>query len=231
MANTFDRAARRLKEWTLWAETWVVPPVCVHCGLRRYGGLPLCRKCLRELRVGLVWDEEVLPLPWVHALFRMKAPLLSLIHGFKYSHYRWHIRFLSAYLRYRIAFIDALGSPGVLVPVPLHPARRRERGYNQAELIALEAGKRFGLPVDAKALKRIRFTSTQTRLDAEKRAGNLAGAFRCDPERVKGRRILLVDDVCTTGSTLAHCRDELLKAGAESVDAFVLAWVERENLS
>jgi len=221
MANTF-------KEWALWAEAWIVPPVCVHCGKRRYGALPLCRVCLRELRRTLIWDEEVLPLPWVHALFRMTLPLSSLIHGFKYRHYRRHIRFLCAYLRHRPVFLEALGRPELLVPVPLHPARRRERGYNQSELIAGETGRRFGVPVAAKALKRIRFTSTQTRLGAEERARNLAGAFRGAPELVKGKRVILVDDVCTTGSTLSHCREELLRAGAASVEAFTLAWVERE---
>src|SRR5262245_4540784 len=130
------RTASRLERWALWAEAWVVPPICAHCGKRRHGGLPACRSCLRERRAALVWDEEVLAQPWIHSLFRMTPPLLSLIHGFKYRHYRRHIRFLCAYLRYRPAFVAALGNPELMVPVPLHPARRRERGYNQSELIA-----------------------------------------------------------------------------------------------
>jgi len=160
-------------------------------------------------------------------LFRMTPPLLSLIHGFKYSHYRRHIRFLCAYLRYRPAFVDALGKPDVLVPVPLHAARRRERGYNQSELIAEEMGRRYGLPVLSHALRRIRYTSTQTKLDAGERTRNLVGAFRCS-DAVAGKRVVLVDDVCTTGSTLGQCREELLKSGAVTVEYFVLGWVERE---
>ncbi len=224
MANTSEV----LKKWGLWLEAWVVPPVCVHCAKRRWGGLPLCRPCLRLLRAALIWDDEVLSQPGLHALFRMSPPLLSLIHGFKYSHYRRHIRFLCAYLRYRPAFVEALGKPDVLIPVPLHSARLRERGYNQAELIAEEMGRRYVLPVMSNALKRIRFTSTQTKLDAEERTRNLVGAFRCS-DAVAGKKVVLVDDVCTTGSTLGQCQQELIKAGAARVDAFVLGWVERED--
>ena len=82
--------------------------------------------------------------------------------------------------------------------------------------------------VISNALKRIRFTSTQTKLDAGERARNLVGAFQCN-DAVAGKRVVLVDDVCTTGSTLGQCQQELMKAGAVKVDAFVLGWVEGEN--
>jgi ComF family protein len=231
MANIFDsskkRAVRLLREWLLWAEEWILPPVCMHCGKRRYGGLPLCRGCLRVVRMNLVWDEEVFPQSWIHPLFCMSPQLLSLIHGLKYRHYRRHVRFLCSYLRYRPCFTEALKRPDLIIPVPLHPARQRERGYNQSELIAGEVKGRFGVSWTEKAMRRIRFTKTQTRLGVEERSSNLADTFWCDPERVMGKKILLIDDVCTTGNTLTHCRDELLRAGAISVEAFVLAWVER----
>ena len=230
MANTFRIPSGILRSLGIWAEAWFIPPTCVHCGKQRFEFLPVCRDCLRVLRDARALDEEVMPLPWVHALFRLTPPQQTLIHGFKYHHYRRHIRFLCAYLCYRPIFADRMGWPDLLIPVPLHAARRRERGYNQSQLIAEETGRQFTLPVFAEGLSRVRFTSTQTKLGGDARAKNLLGAFRADPKIVAGKKVLLIDDVCTTGSTLDACRQELFRAGAIEVGAFVLAWVERENL-
>ncbi len=231
MANIFDfskrEAARILREFSHWGEAWILPPLCVHCGRRRYAGLPLCRNCLRLIRANLVWDEEVFPQPWIHPLFCMTPPLLSLIHGFKYRHYRRHIDFLCAYLRYRPVFAEALKRPEIMIPVPLHAARYRERGYNQSEAIAKAVGHRFDLPWSRNAMQRIRFTDTQTRLGIEGRAINLENTFRCDPRTIFGKKVLLVDDVCTTGNTLVHCRDELLRAGLLRSRHSFWSWVAR----
>ncbi|MCD6024880.1 MAG: utilization protein GntX [Fibrobacteria bacterium] len=233
------RPLRVLSRLFLFLEDWILPPVCVHCGLRRRASLPLCRTCLRALRDSRPEeDEAVSGLPWVRSLFRMTPPLHDLIHGFKYRHQRRHIAFLAEWLRWRRAWLEDLGrSYDALIPVPLHAARRRDRGYNQAERLAGELarqeargaglGRRGGRPVRTRGLKRLRFTGTQTRLKSGARAGNLEGAFRADPGLVAGQRILLIDDVCTTGSTLSHCREALLAAGAARVDALTLAWVEK----
>lgn len=233
------RIPRLLSRLFLLVEDWVLPPVCVHCGARRRASLPLCRGCLRALRDSRPEeDEAVSGLPWARSLFRMTPPLHDLIHGFKYRHQRRHIAFLAEWLRWRRAWLEDLGrSYDALIPVPLHAARRRDRGYNQAERLAREIarqeargaglGRRGGRPVRTNGLARIRFTGTQTRLKSGARAGNLEGAFRAETLRVAGQRILLIDDVCTTGSTLSHCRDALLAAGAARVDALTLAWVEK----
>jgi ComF family protein len=110
-----------------------------------------------------------------------------------------------------------------IVPVPLHAARKRERGFNQAELLAVELRCASRLPVRP-LLKRIRYTTTQTRFVRAERIKNLAGAFRlrrgCD---VRDWRVLLVDDVLTTGSTLSECADVLRRAGAAAVFAVTAA--------
>jgi ComF family protein len=227
-------AARRMVLLSLlWLEDWIVPPVCSHCGSRRLAAMPLCRACLRLLRDARPEEDEVVTgMPWIRALFRLTPPLHALIHGFKYRHQRRHIRFLVAWLRWRRAWRDDLGpSYDGIIPVPLHPARRRERGYNQAALLAREIGAAGDVPAREDLLRRVRYTGTQTQLGGRRRGRNLEDAFRVPDagKSVQGMRLLLVDDVCTTGSTLAHCREELLRAGAARVDALVVAWVERRK--
>lgn len=110
-----------------------------------------------------------------------------------------------------------------IVPVPLHSARQRERGFNQAQLLAEILGQKISRPV-LPALERTRYTTTQTIFDRATRMENLRGAFRlCDRAPVTGKRLLLVDDVLTTGSTLSECARVLRAGGAESVHAVTAA--------
>jgi ComF family protein len=110
-----------------------------------------------------------------------------------------------------------------VIPVPLHPRRLRERGYNQATLIAEEFARRVGLSVLPDALVRERVTESQTRLSAFERRRNVDGAFRAHGSQMRGRSVLLLDDVCTTGSTLQACADALRAAGASHVYAMAVA--------
>lgn len=112
----------------------------------------------------------------------------------------------------------------VIVPVPLHWARRLSRGYNQSELLAHELGQRLDLPVSSRALHRQRWTRPQYRLRRQARQKNLTSAFGSGrrPD-VTDRVVLLVDDVCTTGATLQECAKTLRRAGAASVLALVVA--------
>ena len=113
-----------------------------------------------------------------------------------------------------------------LVPVPLHPARLAERGFNQADLLAAPCATAWGVPVLARALVRTRPTRPQTDLDAAARRANVRDAFRVPrPAEVAGRRLLLLDDVLTTGATAAAAARALRAAGATSVGVLALARV------
>ncbi|MBU0704792.1 MAG: ComF family protein [Chloroflexi bacterium] len=111
----------------------------------------------------------------------------------------------------------------VVVPVPLHADRLRERGYNQAALLAREMARRAGLVMEEQTLTRQRSTSPQTELDAKQRRQNVHDAFRCSNDGLAGKQVLLIDDVCTTGATLEACAMALCAGGARGVQALTLA--------
>jgi ComF family protein len=159
-------------------------------------------------------------------LFILSPALSVLIHGFKYHHRRRHAAYLCACARRRPGLAAWAAGFDALIPVPVHRARRRERGYNQAEILAGHLGGMWERPVWPRALIRKRPTRSQTRLSKGERGRNLEGAFACPDERIKGKRILLIDDVFTTGATSEACAAALLRAGAAEVSVFALAKVE-----
>jgi ComF family protein len=111
----------------------------------------------------------------------------------------------------------------LLIPVPIAPGRLRDRGFNQTELLAREIQQVVGAPLAADLLVR-RDRAPQQKLTASERLSNLDDAIRCvAPDRVEGRRVLLVDDVCTTGATLSACAEVLAEAGVKTVTALVFA--------
>lgn len=112
----------------------------------------------------------------------------------------------------------------LVIPVPLHPRKLRDRGYNQAALVASRIADVAGARFSARALVRMRDTAPQASLDREARLTSTKGAFRArDPREIQGKRVILVDDVTTTGSTLRACREALTAAGASRVLTVVLA--------
>jgi ComF family protein len=158
------------------------------------------------------------------AAYRSRGIVRRLVHQFKYGHQQ--------HLRHPIAkwLGETLGDPRLrgrhfdaIVPVPLHPARERERGFNQAALLAELLSKRAGIPL-RNALLRVRYTTTQTAYDRQERMENLKDAFCLRKNAdVRGSRMLLVDDVLTTGSTLSECARVLRDGGALSVHAATAA--------
>jgi ComF family protein len=158
----------------------------------------------------------------VRAACRFEGLVRTAIHELKYRGARVRAPLLANLLAQAIEARPL--QLDLIVPVPLSARRRRERGFNQAELIASELADRLEIPVVADVLQRTRHTIAQVGKSSEQRRSNLAGAFAClAPARVSGCRIGLVDDVMTTGATLRACADELRAAGAVRVYGLVVA--------
>ncbi len=188
----------------------ISPPICPICG--QPGRQPgLCRAC----------RAQPLQIDGIRSVAVYEGTLRDAIHAFKYLYVRGLAEALGGLL---VDFWRANPLPvDAVVPVPLHRRRVRERGYNQSTLLAVVLGREVGLPVLVDALRRDRYTISQVRLGWQERRSNVADAFSCVDQRVAGRSILLVDDVCTTGSTLEACSIALRLGGARSVRALTLA--------
>lgn len=150
-----------------------------------------------------------------------EGPLREAVHRFKYRPCRSLGAPLAAWMAAQIAPVSSID---VVIPVPLHRKRLRQRGFNQALLLASGFAGSYGLPLSYDNLVRIRFTAPQVELSGAERIRNVAGAFAlARPGDILDRRVLLVDDVFTTGATLNECSRVLTRAGAASVTALTLA--------
>ena len=198
------------------------PGACARCGAA-VGREALCPRCRREL-LRLAPDfETAAPAPlesWVAAV-PFEGEAASWLRRFKYPN-PGLFGLDPAAEAVATALIREAGrrapgpAPDLIVPVPLHPLRLRQRGFNPAGLMAATLGRYLGLPVDFAALTRIRNTPSQTQLARSQRARNLSGAFRAR-KRSLPARIWLVDDVVTTGSTLREAARTLRRAGAHRI--------------
>lgn len=164
------------------------------------------------------------PFSAARAALRFEGSTRELIHQFKYSKkvvLRKPLGLLSAF--HLDDFAREFGAE-LIVPVPLHVKRLRQRGFNQAILLGEIFAKKWGVPLSRNNLQRIRWTEPQVNLGAKERAANVKGAFAVDnPHEISGKRTFLVDDVYTTGSTVKECCRELLKAGAADVAVLTIA--------
>jgi len=196
---------------------YIVPPVCPACG----APVPA-----REGEPSLCGDCRTAPKPFhiARSAAVFTGGLLEVIHRFKY-----HRRPALGKSLGKLLAGDAYAGINIrdysmIIPVPLHVRRLRERGFNQSLLLARAVSAGCGAPVDFLSLRRERDTPPQTRMGRRERQANIRGAFRVvHPDRIKDRHILLIDDVYTTGSTLAECARALLDSGAARVGVLTLA--------
>ncbi len=182
-------------------------PFCARCGMPTAFEAFVCDGCKGT---DFAFESARAPL-------RYEGVGKGIVHALKYRGYTKVVERLAAPL-----MAEALAGEGpyeAVVPVPLHPSRRRKRGFNQAELLARGVARPLGAPVVG-ALRAVRRTRDQVELSAAERRANVAGAFSAEG-RLRGR-VLLVDDVFTTGATMSACAGALLEAGAGEVRAVSL---------
>jgi ComF family protein len=228
------------------AVSLLYPPVCTICGRSIRAGEYLCDQCeTKVVRIVAPFCEKcsepfdgsitgaftcancahrTIYFEAAVAAYRGRGIVRQIIHEFKYGH-QIHLRHLVA--RWLHAALDDERLLGcrfdVIVAVPLHPTRQRERGFNQAGLLVELLSAQTRIPAKP-LLERTRYTTTQTALDRSERMENLHNAFRLRKNaNVRGLRVLLVDDVLTTGSTLNECARILKRAGALSIHAATAA--------
>jgi ComF family protein len=208
----------------------LLPPRCVLCGSRGQAPhLDLCIGC--QASFGAALDPVLVDhglLRRCYAPFAYAAPLDHLVHSLKYRGHLATGRVLGTLLADRIAALGLHRDVDVIVPVPLHPARHAERGFNQSAEIARHLGRRLQLPIDERLAARRRATPPQVGLHLGERRRNLAGAFLA--AAATGRRVAIVDDVTTTGTTLQELARDFLRTGAGAVDAWCVARADRRGI-
>ena len=189
----------------------ITPPLCPRCGRPQSSGM-LCSSCVS-------WQAEI---DGIRSPFQFDGVIRQAIHQLKYQNLRALALPLARLLNNFLLTSPLSGE--VLVPVPLHQKRLKERGYNQASLLTYQLGKLTNLPVVDDCLIRLRHTPPQARtLTVGERRNNLINAFTCRDYRLRNKQVLLIDDVSTSGATLDACAVALKAAGATSVWGLVLA--------
>ena len=185
-----------------------MPPFCEHCGrLLQSNTCPYCQK-------------QPLQIDGMRAVAVFEGNLRRVIHAFKYEHRPELAPVLASLMT---DYLAASPMPvDAVIPVPLHPSRERERGYNQSALLAYALAQQTQVPVLAQALTRTRVTRSQVELNAQARHANVQNAFAADA-CINGARVLLIDDVCTTGATMDACSVALKHQKAKSVWGLALA--------
>lgn len=205
-----------------WGLSLALPRVCAGCGGIAERARSLCSPCRERLLAGRVEPE----LPFGVLSLRVGAvhegAVRKLVHGLKYEGCHAARRDLADLLLAR--GVPEYPAGAVLVPVPVTSARRRERGYNQSDMLGRELGARLSIPVVADFLVRTRFAGSQTKRGGEERREALAGMFAPGPGFRREAIPVVVDDVLTTGATLSACAAACLHGGVPEVHALCAAW-------
>ena len=191
-----------------------IPRPCPRCGLPLPDGTPRHQSCGRCQRHPPRFDRCIAP-------FEYAPPISRLIAGLKYGHKLAHAPLLAELLVAHLTQTSA-PRPDILLPVPLHTTRTRERGFNQAVEFGRVLSRRLAIPLDRRSLQRIHATPSQASLDRKARKKNIRGAFAWR-YRVDGQNVAIIDDVVTTGATCEEIARVLKQAGAIEVSVWAVA--------
>ena len=193
------------------------PPFCRRCGKPVQGAITVEFECTTCRRDELHFETAR------SAVFT-KGVVLEVIHRYKYQRALWFEPFLAGLLVEHAAPHLSSKDWDLLVPVPLHATKERQREFNQSERLGRWLSRATGIPIDSKLVSRVLPTQSQTRLDRKARQDNMRNAFAMRKKRrLNGERILLLDDVFTTGATTSACAQTLLKGGAAKVCVWTVA--------
>jgi ComF family protein len=196
---------------------FIEPPFCARCGLPFDGAITTefeCANC----------RESELHFCSARSAVVAREQALDLIHRYKYQRALWFEPLLAEWLIKAAQPDLAQGQWDCIVPVPLYPAKEREREFNQAERLGKRLSAANGIPLNTRLLRRVRPTKTQTRLSRQERLANMRNAFAMRPrQRLDGQRVVLLDDVFTTGATTSACARVLRAAGAGEVCVWTVA--------
>lgn len=209
---------------------FIYPPLCIICGeLSGKERHLICSPCLDQLEM---LDEAVVEglksvsdLDEVRSVFVYNDPVKTIIHHLKYRNATPLARLIAPYMAFAIRDLREWQTADFLVPIPLHPVKQRERGYNQSGILAQALSEKTGIPVREDILRRRRYTISQTQTaGVEERQKNVRSAFQLNLKvDIAGKKIILIDDVVTTGSTANTCAALLKSAEASSVFLLTLA--------
>jgi len=192
----------------------IPPPHCPKCGRRLANGEHICRECTGK--------PSHIERGWSCCYY--DGTIKDLIHLFKYNRYLGLIDIFKDVMADFVKKNKIEKHIDLIVPVPVHPAKQRERSYNHAQVLASSLSDIFSIPMDCKNLKKIKWTQSQSELDKEKRLKNVKDSFFVIEKQVfSERNVLIVDDVYTTGATINECAKALLDAGSGKVYSLALA--------
>ena len=200
----------------------VFPGVCVICDSYTHSFYDICFHCKRDL----VWNEVNADQV---AIFHYQKPIDKLLIGLKFNKKLVYARVLGELMAERLQLIYAdREKPEIIIPVPLHKKRLKERGFNQSVQIALPISKKLDIKINTSICRRIKNTKAQSLISVEKRKNNVKNAFEVNfksrkPRDLKSKHIAIIDDVITTGNTVKNLKKTLLDAGFSKIDVWCCA--------
>lgn len=233
-------AGIQVNNWLKNIQYWLYPAHCLLCGAANGSERPLCEGCLADLGINhntcpgcaIPLPEGVTglcgacqrrhpPFDGAIAPFLYQPPLDRLLLDLKFNNRLQHAQLLGDLMAERL-LKDSDDLPGLLIPVPLHRSRIRQRGYNQALELARSLGGRLEIAVDSRSCLRVRETASQSQLSARERSRNIRNAFQME-KPIQAAHVAIIDDVMTTGSTVAELARVLKRSGVERVEVWVCA--------